>query len=537
MTEPQSVIPPRPEDLVRTRKISRPAVLIAISCLLALVFVVLIFSAGSGGGRRAEADVNPSRGPEMVEATAIPEILKDVDDENKRFEEEASRRRLAAQGRISAGDVFGDATAASTRRDSAASEPDRVRREEQPDQASERRARALALLQEMRERAEAAEHGGAAAAVPPHAYGTTGPGSASPPAAPGTREYYQRQLAARQAGRGTVGEEREDNPVENAFMAAASASPVVTAASGGGVLGGGGLQNGGAEAGGDGDPRVERLRQMQHVAAQGGHRELAEMIAWVARDLSGEGDEAERLAAAHEGAAAAPRAAAGQMPVGTGVASGRQQVAHIQQPLSPFEIKEGTAIPAQLVTAVNTDVAGGVRARITRNVYDSRTQQHVLIPAGSVVLGTVEGGVDVGQVRVAMVWDRILLPDGRSIELGTQETKDGIGAGGVRGQVDNHFFKRFSGALMVSLVGAGTRIATYDDQAAVGFIARPDPKAVIGRSAAEQTSEVATAMLERNINIPPTIELEEGYPFHLYLRNDIAFPGPYRSEDGFQAGW
>ncbi|PQJ26812.1 hypothetical protein BSZ35_17920 [Salinibacter sp. 10B] len=206
----------------------------------------------------------------------------------------------------------------------------------------------------------------------------------------------------------------------------------------------------------------------------------------------------------------------------------------IRAPLTPFEIKEGTTIPAQLETAVNTDVPGGVRARITRNVYDSRTQQHLLIPKGSVALGSVEGGAVVGQRRIAMVWDRLLLPDGRSIELGSQETKDGIGAGGVRGRVDNHAFRRFSGALMVSLVGAGARIATAEPQA--GIVVAPSAKTIIGQGAAQQTAEVATSMLERNVNIQPTIKLEEGHPFHIYLQNDVAFAGPYRPTDGYM-GW
>jgi type IV secretory pathway VirB10-like protein len=209
-------------------------------------------------------------------------------------------------------------------------------------------------------------------------------------------------------------------------------------------------------------------------------------------------------------------------------------VAQIRAPLTPFEIKEGTTIPAQLETAVNTDVPGGVRARITRDVYDSRTQQHLLIPKGSVALGSVEGGAVVGQRRIAMVWDRLLLPDGRSIELSSQETKDGIGAGGVRGRVDNHAFRRFSGALMVSVVGAGARIATAEPQA--GLVVAPSAKTIIGQGAAQQTAEVATSMLERNVNIQPTIKLEEGHPFHIYLQNDVAFARPYRPTDGFM-GW
>ena len=130
-----------------------------------------------------------------------------------------------------------------------------------------------------------------------------------------------------------------------------------------------------------------------------------------------------------------------------------------------------------------------------------------------------------------MVWNRLLLPDGRSVELGSLEAKDGIGAGGVRGRVDNHAFRRFGGALMVSLVGAGARIATAEPQA--GLVVAPSAKTIVGQGAAEQTAEVATSMLERNVHIRPTIKLEEGHPFHIYLQNDVAFAQPYRPTDGF----
>jgi type IV secretion system protein VirB10 len=314
-------------------------------------------------------------------------------------------------------------------------------------------------------------------------------------------------------------------------MAGATASPVVSSE---GAASGTGSQG---AFGGSLDPQVQRLRQMQKMAEDRGDGELAQMIAWMAAD-------AESASNSSAGTATPVRSDAGS--VGGRMAShaessqlgtpseGRQQVARIRAPLTPFEIKEGTTIPAQLETAVNTDVPGGVRARITRDVYDSRTQQHLLIPKGSVALGSVEGGAVVGQRRIAMVWDRLLLPDGRSVELGSQETKDGIGAGGVRGRVDNHAFRRFSGALMVSLVGAGARIATAEPQA--GLVVAPSAKTIIGQGAAQQTAEVATSMLERNVNIRPTIKLEEGHPFHIYLQNDVAFARPYRPTDGFM-GW
>jgi type IV secretory pathway VirB10-like protein len=516
-----------------------------------------------------EAELNSQATPEKVEAGTIPEILRDLDGEVERFDDNNLAARQANEDGSSIGSLEknepsgegGSDTAESERGRSSVGQPangqsskGKVTTEKKssgnPSKATPdgEQKRAEALLELLRKR-RGASSAGAASQGQPSTFGSSAQSASSP--APGTRDYYRQQLERRAReralSRGADGSSQrsafkggarpgQDDPVEKAFMAGATASPVVSA--------GGGSPGSSASIGAEPDPQVQRLRQMQQMAEDRGDGELAQMIAWMAAD-------AESASSSSAGIAPPVRSAAGSVGGGSSPQSrtnstltgtlpsetrpgGRQQVARIRAPLTPFEIKEGTTIPAQLETAVNTDVPGGVRARITRDVYDSRTQQHLLIPKGSVALGSVEGGAVVGQRRIAMVWDRLLLPDGRSIELGSQETKDGIGAGGVRGRVDNHAFRRFSGALMVSLVGAGARIATAEPQA--GLVVAPSAKTIIGQGAAQQTAEVATSMLERNVNIRPTIKLEEGHPFHIYLQNDVAFARPYRPTDGFM-GW
>ena len=580
MSDPNSIIPPDPEGLFPTRKISRPAVLITAGAALGLVFLVLLMTVGEEKTEGPEAELNSQATPEKVEAGTIPEILRDLDGEVERFDDNNIAARQAtedgsslASGERNAnrsesgnghstegrpadkqstrGKVTDEKKSNGQRSNSGPSNGKPPSGNSSGGSAAGEQKRAEALLELLRKRREASS-AGAATQGQSSTFGSSQQSASSP--APGTRDYYRQQLerrareralsrgadggSQRSAFRGG-GRPGQDDPVEKAFMAGATASPVVSsegAASGGGTQGTFGAP----------DPQVQRLRQMQKMAADRGDGELAQMIAWMAADVesasssSAEGFTGKAASATSTvggpsvggvGGGSSPHS--GNPQLGTS-SEGRQQVARIRAPLTPFEIKEGTTIPAQLETAVNTDVPGGVRARITRDVYDSRTQQHLLIPKGSVALGSVEGGAVVGQRRIAMVWDRLLLPDGRSIELGSQETKDGIGAGGVRGRIDNHAFRRFSGALMVSLVGAGARIATAEPQA--GLVVAPSAKTIIGQGAAQQTAEVATSMLERNVNIQPTIKLEEGHPFHIYLQNDVAFARPYRPTDGFM-GW
>ena len=586
MSDPNSIIPPDPEGLFPTRKISRPAVLITAGAALGLIFLVLLMTVGEEKAEGPEAELSSQATPEKVEAGTIPEILRDLDGEVERFDDNSlaarqangdgsslansdgkeaggerssetaeSERGRSSEGQFagrqsSTGKVNAEEKTSSQRSNSGPSNGRPPSGNSSGESAAGEQKRAEALLELLRKR-RGASSASAASQGQPSAFASSQQSASSP--APGTRDYYRQQLERRAReralSRGADGNSQrsafrgggrpgQDDPVEKAFMAGATASPVVSSE---GAASGTGSQG---TFGGSPDPQVQRLRQMQKMAEDRGDGELAQMIAWMAAD-------AESASSSSAGTAPPVRSAAGSVGGGSSPQSrtnstltgtlpsqtrpgGRQQVARIRAPLTPFEIKEGTTIPAQLETAVNTDVPGGVRARITRDVYDSRTQQHLLIPKGSVALGSAHGGAVVGQRRIAMVWDRLLLPDGRSIELGSQETKDGIGAGGVRGRVDNHAFRRFSGALMVSLVGAGARIATAEPQA--GLVVAPSAKTIIGQGAAQQTAEVATSMLERNVNIRPTIKLEEGHPFHIYLQNDVAFARPYRPSDGFM-GW
>jgi len=573
MSDPNSIIPPDPEGLFPTRKISRPAVLITAGAALGLVFLVLLMTVGEEKAEGPEAELNSQATPEKVEAGTIPEILRDLDGEVERFDDNSMAARQANGEDSSLGSVDEQESSGKKSSDSDESESGhstagrvaggqsstgKVTAEKKssgnPTKGTPtgEQKRAEALLELLRKRRESSS-ASAASQGRPSAFGSSQQSASSP--APGTRDYYRQQLerrareralsqgadgsSQRSAFRGG-GRPGQDDPVEKAFMAGATASPVVSSE---GAASGTGSQG---MFGGSTDPQVQRLRQMQKMAEDRGDGELAQMIAWMAADAESASSSS---VGGSTGKAASATSSVGGSSFGGVVGGssshsgspqrgthpgGRQQVARIRAPLTPFEIKEGTTIPAQLETAVNTDVPGGVRARITRDVYDSRTQQHLLIPKGSVALGSVDGGAVVGQRRIAMVWDRLLLPDGRSVELGPQETKDGIGAGGVRGRVDNHAFRRFSGALMVSIVGAGARIATAEPQA--GIVVAPSAKTIIGQGAAQQTAEVATSMLERNVNIQPTIKLEEGHPFHIYLQNDVAFARPYRPTDGFM-GW
>ncbi len=192
----------------------------------------------------------------------------------------------------------------------------------------------------------------------------------------------------------------------------------------------------------------------------------------------------------------------------------------------PYALQEGTLIPAVLVTEVNSDLPGAVLAQVARDVYDSRTQRAVLIPAGSRLLGTYEHQLAVGQDRLLVAWTRVIFPDGRSIALPGLETKDAAGAGGVRDRVNRHTRQVFGTAALLSLVGAAVQLS--QPNGGYGLVgAYPSTGQVAAGAAGQQLAQVATQMLQRNMDVQPTIRLRQGTPFNVFVSADLSFPAPY----------
>ena len=97
-------------------------------------------------------------------------------------------------------------------------------------------------------------------------------------------------------------------------------------------------------------------------------------------------------------------------------------------PLSPWEVKAGTLISAALITAINSDLPGEVIAQVTRPVYDHVTGRTVLIPQGARLIGQYDSQVAYGQSRALIAWNRVIMPDGRSINIGSMTGADLSGA-------------------------------------------------------------------------------------------------------------
>jgi type IV secretory pathway VirB10-like protein len=187
-------------------------------------------------------------------------------------------------------------------------------------------------------------------------------------------------------------------------------------------------------------------------------------------------------------------------------------------PASPYELQAGTVIPAALVTAVNSDLPGKVIAQVTAPVYDSVTGDHLLIPQGARLIGTYESEVLYGDTRVFLGWDRIIMPNGWSLDLGGMAATDPSGAAGVSDKTDNHL-GRLGGAIALSAVLSivANEAESDDDQ---GFTRS------VGDAAAQEAARTGGRIVDRELTIRPTLRVRPGAPVRVLVTNDLTLT-PY----------
>jgi type IV secretion system protein VirB10 len=170
-------------------------------------------------------------------------------------------------------------------------------------------------------------------------------------------------------------------------------------------------------------------------------------------------------------------------------------------------VPQGVIIPAALETAIDSDLTGYTRAVVSRDVlsFDGR---NVLIPRGSRLIGQYKSAVSLGATRAFVIWTRIIRSDGVSIQIGSPGT-DTLGRGGLTGEVDRHFFTRFGGSILLSVLNAGVAAVarTPSTNITIGT-----PGAAVGAAGAIQPDA-----------IPPTIKVAQGAAVNIFVARDLDF--------------
>ncbi|PBB40767.1 conjugal transfer protein TrbI [Mesorhizobium sp. WSM3866] len=185
----------------------------------------------------------------------------------------------------------------------------------------------------------------------------------------------------------------------------------------------------------------------------------------------------------------------------------------LQTPASPHQLMAGSVIAASLITGINSDLPGLVVAQVTENVEDTVTGSTLLIPQGSRLIGTYDSVVAFGQKRALLVWQRIVMPDGSSIEIDNLPATDTAGYAGLEDQVDFHTWQLIKGVALATLLGVGTELSFGDNES--------DLLKAIRESTQQNVSQAGQRITEKNLNIQPTIIVRPGWPLRVIVHKDL----------------
>ncbi|MHB1936801.1 MAG: TraB/TrbI/VirB10 family type IV secretion system protein [Acidobacteriaceae bacterium] len=183
----------------------------------------------------------------------------------------------------------------------------------------------------------------------------------------------------------------------------------------------------------------------------------------------------------------------------------------------PYVLFEGTILDTALLNRLVGDFAGPVKVMVTNPVY-SQDRQHVLIPAGTFLLGDVQKVSGFGQRRLAVRFHRMLMPDGYSVDLDQFQGLDQAGATGLSDQVNNHYVQIFGASIALGVISGAAEATMYGS----GYnISGP---AMYEQGVASSLSQSGADVLDRFINILPTITIREGHRIKVYLTQDMLLP-------------
>jgi type IV secretion system protein TrbI len=193
----------------------------------------------------------------------------------------------------------------------------------------------------------------------------------------------------------------------------------------------------------------------------------------------------------------------------------------VDAPASPYVLQAGAVISAALITGLRSDLPGQVTAQVTEDTYDSPTGRILLIPQGARLVGQYDSQVAFGQSRALLVWNRLIMPNGRSIVLERQPGADPEGFAGLEDEVDNHWGMLFKAAILSTLLSVGSEVGTSGGNG--NSLAQ-----AIRQGASQSFNQTGAQVVGRSLNVQPTITIRPGFAVRVLVTHDLVLE-PYRS--------
>ena len=179
---------------------------------------------------------------------------------------------------------------------------------------------------------------------------------------------------------------------------------------------------------------------------------------------------------------------------------------------SPSILQAGSVIPAALITGIRSDLPGLVTAQVTQNVYDSPTGRILLIPQGSRLIGDYDADIAFGQRRILLAWNRLILPDGRSVVLERQPASDPAGFAGLQDRTNHHWGGVLKAALVSTLLGVGSELGSGND----GDLTR-----AIRRGTQDSINRAGEQIVSRELDVRPTLTIRPGFAVRVLVTRDL----------------
>jgi type IV secretion system protein VirB10 len=180
----------------------------------------------------------------------------------------------------------------------------------------------------------------------------------------------------------------------------------------------------------------------------------------------------------------------------------------------------GTVIPGVMITGINTDLPGGILARTTENMYDSKTGKNLLIPQGTILIAKYNSSISYAQHRVQIVWDTLIRPDGFMLELESAAGVDAKGMSGIEAVYHENWFEYVKAAGIISMFTvANSRLAEEVNKYGSGTAA-----AGIAEANANYLTQVSGTIVSRSMNIQPTLTVDNGTVINIMLNKNMYLP-------------
>ena len=201
----------------------------------------------------------------------------------------------------------------------------------------------------------------------------------------------------------------------------------------------------------------------------------------------------------------------------------------MDQETNALSIKTGAIIPVVLITGIDSTLPGYISGQVSQNVWDTATGYNLLIPQGTKVFGQYQNNIMMGQERVFVAWQRLIFPDGRTMTLKDMPGGDQLGYTGLKDKVNNHYFRIYGHALLMSLVTGGTAYAmnTLNGDNSDETTTLNES---MGTALADQMGQTTMGLLEKHMNMSPTLTIRPGYRLNIIAVKDLEFSEPYEGK-------